>query len=252
MLYFFFHHEKKKKKMTLPKLSALVPLTYPSIVPYLQSQDMHDVLLPYQSYYFHHPRSFLARFLIVLSRTYLADRDFWYVLDMGGHHYVSVFSVHYKGRVRFNMETVHVVSMEDKEYKTVFHKKTWTSIDSFLEAVFHVVSKHFPHQVYNFYDNQINARYTPALFLKRTQPISFSAQQLQFRNRPSPSTPTSTLDLGPAFSDIRRAETYLERILSKDLDMGNWYESMQFSRKVPRPRKIRAEFYEPVSVYRSH
>ena len=234
----------------IPSLKTLVPLHYPQVVDPILSQGWQQILWPYQSYYLEHPRSFLTRFLMVLRRTFLVDRDFYYVLKLGTGQFLAVFSKHYEGRVRFTMERL-LLEKQEEGYKTTFQEKTWTDMDGFLEALFSLLLSEPPVSVDNFFDNNFNQRYTPQQFLKKTQPIPFSTQQLQWRNRSQSRIRTHQKQQWKISDTIRNAETHFEHIFPLEkMDVVNWYESMQYSRRVKRRHKIRAEYYEPAAVYR--
>jgi len=233
----------------IPKLSALVPLRFPDLL--LMPEELgYGALDNYKAYYFEHPRSFLSRFLVVLKETIHCRHAFWYVLELGKNHFLSLRH----DQKKFTMEKVHVKivrtvpSSNENVMETVFHRKTWTSPEAFLDQAFQFLLHHPPTRVINYYNNLHHAEYTPAQFLQKTIAIPFRAEQLSRRHQAVKGCP----DLGPGVSSTQRAETNFDRLLTLDpWGVSDWYECMGFSPpKRSRHARVRADVYEPPEVYK--
>ena len=235
----------------IPKLSALVPLRFPDLL--LMPEELgYGALDNYKAYYFEHPRSFLSRFLVVLKETIHCRHAFWYVLELGKNHFLSLR--HDDVQKKFTMEKVHVKivrtvpSSNENVMETVFHRKTWTSPEAFLDQAFQFLLHHPPTRVINYYNNLPHAEYTPAQFLQKTIAIPFRAEQLSRRHQAAKGRP----DLGPGVSSTHRAETNFDRLLTLDpWGLSDWYECMGFSPpRRSRHGRVRNDLYEPPEVYK--
>lgn len=244
---------------SIPNLSVLVPLRFPQVVPYVRQYQ--GVLEPYQKYYYEHPRAFLSRFLSVLQKYMEFKKEFWYVLQLGNNHFLSLRSVYHDLYFRFTMEKLKIEKVGGEEmYKTVFHQKTYDCPIDFLNVVFSLLTHYPPVLVYNYFENQPNMRYTPRSFLQRTKTIPMSHEQLVRRiqskkqiQKQNQKDLEGFMDKSKGFFTIERAETSYEPILEnlRGEDLQNWYESMHFRPRRPRRKNTRREYYEPASIFLS-